>query len=91
MNLHLSAFIRRITMLIMACLIIAITTVGQGPGGVDDLGNEPDVPVDGGISLLLAAGAVYGGSKIRRQKSDIKAKSRGRADSYRWNGNDPDS
>ena len=72
MNLHLSAFTHRITMLIMACLMIAITTVGQGPGGDDDLGNEPDAPVDGGISLLLAAGAVYGVRKIRRQKNKMK-------------------
>ncbi len=31
-------------------------------------GNDPDVPLDGGISLLLAAGAVYGIKKIRQLK-----------------------
>jgi hypothetical protein len=66
MNFHTPTFTRRITMLIMICLMIAITTVGQGPGGVDDLGNEPDAPVDGGISLLLAAGAVYGATRLRK-------------------------
>ena len=32
---------------------------------------EPDVPIDGGISLLIAAGALYGSKKIydaRRKK-----------------------
>jgi hypothetical protein len=31
-------------------------------------GNDPDVPLDGGVSLLLAAGAVYGLKKIRQLK-----------------------
>lgn len=35
---------------------------GSGPGGFDD---EPqDVPLDGGIVLLAAAGAAYGYKKI---------------------------
>ena len=37
----------------------------DGPG-FDD--NVSDVPVDGGLSLLLAAGAVYGGRRIRKRK-----------------------
>lgn len=28
-----------------------------------------DVPVDGGLSLLLAAGAVYGVRRVRRKKN----------------------
>lgn len=31
-------------------------------------GDDPDVPIDGGVSLLLAAGAVYGLKKIRQLK-----------------------
>ena len=30
-------------------------------------GGDPDVPLDGGLSLLIAAGAVYGVKKIRQQ------------------------
>lgn len=72
MNLNIQAFTRRITLLTIAWLLATVTTLGQGPGGNDDLGNEPDAPIDGGISLLLAAGTVYGIKKIRRQKPDIK-------------------
>ena len=27
-------------------------------------GDDPDVPIDGGISILIAAGALYGSKKI---------------------------
>jgi len=30
-----------------------------------DPGTDPDVPVDGGISLLLAAGVAYGVKKVK--------------------------
>jgi hypothetical protein len=30
-----------------------------------DPGGNPDVPIDGGISFLIAAGAAYGAKKIR--------------------------
>lgn len=33
----------------------------QGDGG----GNDPDVPVDGGVGLLLAAGAGYALKKLK--------------------------
>ncbi len=44
-------------------------------GGDDFVGtdNGPDpgpLPVDGGLSLLLAAGAAYGARRLRRRKSD---------------------
>lgn len=74
MNFDFPASTRRIPLLIMGCMMIAITSVGQGPGGDGDLGNEPDVPVDGGVSLLLAAGAVYGIRKMRRRQIDRKDK-----------------
>lgn len=39
---------------------------GSGPGGFDD---EPqDVPLDGGIVLLAAAGAAYGYKKWKKNK-----------------------
>ena len=42
---------------------------GGGPGtvpGFDD--NSQDVPVDGGISVLLGAGLAYGASRLRKKK-----------------------
>lgn len=41
-----------------------------GPGGTGDLDGNPDsVPVDGGLSLLLAAGAAYGGRRLAKKHS----------------------
>ena len=44
---------------------------GGGPGtvpGFDD--NTSDVPVDGGISVLLGAGLAYGAARLRKKKED---------------------
>ena len=44
---------------------------GGGPGtvpGFDD--NTSDVPVDGGISILLGAGLAYGAARLRKKKED---------------------
>ena len=40
------------------------------PGGVGNPSEEedPDVPVDGGISILLVAGAAYGAKKVLKKK-----------------------
>jgi hypothetical protein len=47
--------------------------VGPGSGGgivpgFDD--NEQDVPVDGGISVLLGAGFAYGAARLRKKKEE---------------------
>jgi hypothetical protein len=37
-------------------------------GEIDDFGNgQGQVPVDGGLSLLLAAGALYGGRRLAKR------------------------
>lgn len=36
---------------------------------VPDPGGDPDVPIDGGLSLLLAAGAGYGVKALRKRKN----------------------
>jgi hypothetical protein len=44
---------------------------GGGPGtvpGFDD--NTSDVPVDGGISILLGAGLAYGAARLRKKKEE---------------------
>lgn len=33
-------------------------------------GEDPDLPVDGGISLLLIAGAIYGLKKINHRRNN---------------------
>lgn len=47
------------------------TAVDDDPAGTDNA-NPGDIPVDGGLSMLLAAGAAYGVRKVR-----VKKKSRG--------------
>jgi len=62
----------------MASLIIAVIFIASpmlalagGPGfggGVDDGGNTCAVPLDGGLTLLIAAGASYGARRLAKKK-----------------------
>lgn len=50
-------------------IILGFTFCFAGPppppaGGTPDCWPPPCVPIDGGISLLIAAGAIYGGKKL---------------------------
>ena len=57
--------------IIFAIALMPLLGQGQDPNGVPDPGNgggNPDagsVPIDGGLSLLLAAGVGYGAKKLR--------------------------
>lgn len=33
-------------------------------------GDDPDLPIDGGVTVLLIAGAIYGLKKINQQRED---------------------
>lgn len=59
---------RRITLTIAFFLIITSVSARQNDPGLP--GEDPDVPIDGGIGLLLAAGVVYGIKKIRASNND---------------------
>ena len=50
------------TLMIIAVTLLPFFAMAQDPGG------GPDVPIDGGLSLLLAAGAAYGVKKYRDGK-----------------------
>ncbi len=45
-----------------AILFVAITTVKADIG---DAGGDVDLPIDGGLSLLVAAGVGYGAKKLK--------------------------
>ncbi len=64
------SLIQNLLVLSVILFISLLPTVAfaQDPGG------GPDVPIDGGLSLLLAAGAAYGVKKYRegKKKSDIE-------------------
>lgn len=40
------------------------TLIAQPPNPGGGQGDPPGVPIDGGLSLLLAAGVAYGGKKV---------------------------
>ena len=49
-------------LLLIVITVLPFFAMAQDPGG------GPDVPIDGGLSLLLAAGAAYGIKKYRQGK-----------------------
>ncbi len=44
---------------VLLCVLLPVITFAQGPP------DPEDIPIDGGLSLLLAAGAAYGIKKCR--------------------------
>jgi len=63
---------KAITILTIICILAIFLTPtllhAQGPGFGDD---TDDVPVDGGISLLVAAGIGYGVKQMRKKKNVV--------------------
>lgn len=54
-----------IATLFMVLLSNPLIAQPANPGSADP---DPNVPIDGGISALLAAGAIYGIKKIKENK-----------------------
>ena len=55
--------------------LFLISTVVVAQSGLDDPSvDDPAVPVDGGLSLLLAAGAAYGAGRLRRRGKGKESK-----------------
>ena len=48
--------------MMIAFFMVPVFAIAQDPGG------GPDAPIDGGLSLLLAAGTAYGVKKYREGK-----------------------
>ncbi len=55
----------KIVFLIMIIIMSSIATNAQ-----TDPGTDPDVPIDGGISLLLAAGVGFGIKELRKKRNN---------------------
>jgi hypothetical protein len=53
-------------LLLLLCLCISSIAMSQPP----DTGGDVDVPIDGGLTLLIAAGAGYGAKQLRKKKVD---------------------
>jgi hypothetical protein len=54
---------------ILFLLLAAPAARAQGPGLGGPRPGATDVPIDGGASLLLAAGAAYGLKKLRSRRA----------------------
>ncbi len=52
-------------LLAFICIALPVITLAQGPP------DPEDTPIDGGLSLLLAAGSAYGIKKYRNYKAGI--------------------
>ena len=61
--------LRKVYLLIMMILSLH-TAMAQDPG--DPSADDPAAPVDGGITLLLAAGAAYGARRLNRNREEEK-------------------
>ena len=64
---------RKSLLLLFTVLLLALSSLNamaQDDGNPEDPGPMSDTPVDGGISLLLAAGAAYGVGRLRRRRRD---------------------
>jgi hypothetical protein len=62
---------KKISVYIKVILLIGhITFTGAVSAQLEDNGNPPthDTPIDGGLSILLAAGVAYGVKKMRDQR-----------------------
>lgn len=53
-------------LLMLVCIALPVITLAQGPP------DPEDTPIDGGLSLLLAAGAAYGIKKYHNYKTTDK-------------------
>lgn len=53
-------------LLLLICILLPALSFAEGP---DD---PEDTPIDGGLSLLLAAGAAYGMKKYRSRKTAMQ-------------------
>ena len=66
--------IRSLYATVVAVLFTAVAALAQGPGsgGPTPTGGATQIPIDGGASLLLAAGGAYGLKRLRAYRAAKK-------------------
>lgn len=66
---------KRLTQLFILLFFSAITTAGFGQGFDDDVDDTTtSAPIDGGLSLLIAAGVGYGARKAHQHRKKQREK-----------------
>lgn len=53
-------------------LIFSFTLTVSASAQPGDPGSDPDIPIDGGVSLLAAAGLAYGAKKMVDKRRESK-------------------
>ena len=66
-----SGTIKKVMVIVLVLLTVPVVhaLAGSGPGG---LGVDAGAPIDGGLSLLVAAGVGYGVKKARAARNKTK-------------------
>ena len=69
----------KVRTLLTAVILICALSYAPSLQAQPDPGGDPDVPIDGGVSLLVAAGVAYGAKKAydkrkKNQQQDQEAK-----------------
>jgi hypothetical protein len=64
--LHNHKIIRVLFILLMVMTLNLSNALASTDPDDPSLNDPADIPIDGGISLLLAAGAVYGARRLKR-------------------------
>jgi hypothetical protein len=59
----------RISLFLTILLMVVSINLCQAQDPGDPSADDPAAPVDGGISLLLAAGAAYGVRRLKRREA----------------------
>ena len=71
--INLSIFIKISYCLFILLFMVSLTAHAQGP---PDAGIDPNnAPIDGGLSLLVAAGVGYGAKKLKEKRNAGKHQS----------------
>jgi len=53
--------------MLLLMVVLSVTAIAAY-AGPDGFGSDPDTPIDGGISLLIAAGVGIGVKKVREMR-----------------------
>lgn len=69
--LSLSKKLRTFAIVMFVYLALPMVSIAQPPDPGDN-NPDPDAPIDGGVSLVLAAGAVAGARKLYKNRQESK-------------------
>jgi hypothetical protein len=77
MNSIIKTGLSRVKFILAMIAVASFLSLNVSAQVVADAGTDPDfpdVPLDGGMSLLLGAGALYVGKKLREGRNSIDTK-----------------